>query len=158
MNIPKTRIYKSRRIYWCPIEKQDIKFARFVWNMHHPDDSVVKGDGYHIHHKDENPLNDHPDNLQKITHGTHSCAHNQNNGNGMYGRKHSKESRAKMSKAKMGNLYCLGRTASKETRQKLSASANSEGKNNGMYGKKHSKESIAKMSEARKRYYRCSMV
>lgn len=28
-----------------------------VWNKYHPDDSIISGDGYVIHHKDENSKN-----------------------------------------------------------------------------------------------------
>lgn len=82
---------------------------------------------------------------------------------GMYGKKHSEETKKKMSVASKGNTHCLGRTLSQETKQKIrekhlgkvlseetkkKISENHydiSGKNNPMYGKKHSEESKNKM-------------
>jgi hypothetical protein len=36
---------------------RDTPFAHFVWNLYHPEDRIVKYDGYIIHHKDEDILN-----------------------------------------------------------------------------------------------------
>ena len=45
--------------------KKGIPFSHFVWNLYHPNDLIVKGDGHCVHHEDENKLNDHPYNLKK---------------------------------------------------------------------------------------------
>lgn len=59
--------------------------------------------------------------------------------NGMYGKTHTPEARAKMSKANIGNKYSLGRKASEETRRKISIVASKRvGVKNHFYGKKHS--------------------
>lgn len=59
----------------------------------------------------------------------------------MYGKKHSIESRKKMSEAAMG------RNPSEETRKKNSIAKS--GEKHPMYGKKHSAETLKKMSEAK---------
>jgi hypothetical protein len=46
-----------------------------VWNETHPNDPIVEGDGYLIHHKDLNHNNDSPDNLQKVTRAEHNKIH-----------------------------------------------------------------------------------
>ncbi len=84
---------------------------------------------------------------------------------GMYGKKHSEETKKKMSASSKGNKNCLGRTLSEESKQKIrekhlgkfvseetkkKISENHHdisGKNNPMYGKKHSLETIEKMRQ-----------
>ena len=87
---------------------------------------------------------------------------------GMYGKKHSEETKKKMSYSAIGNKNCLGRVLSEESKQKISEkhlgkklseatikkiSENHHdisGKNNPMYGKKHSPETIEKLKEKAK--------
>lgn len=57
------------------------------------------------------------------------------------GRKHTKESKQRMSRAAMGNQNALGHVVSKETRLKLSKAAT---------GRKHTKEAKDKMSKSHK--------
>jgi group I intron endonuclease len=84
---------------------------------------------------------------------------------GMYGKKHSEETKKKMSASSKGNKNCLGRTLSEESKQKIrkkhlgkfvseetkkKISENHHdisGKNNPMYGKKHSPETIEKIRQ-----------
>lgn len=84
---------------------------------------------------------------------------------GMYGKKHSEETKKKMSTSSKGNTHCLGRRLSEETKQKIREKHlgkfvseetkkkisenhyNISGKNNPMYGKKHSPETIEKIRE-----------
>jgi group I intron endonuclease len=87
---------------------------------------------------------------------------------GMYGKKHTEETKKKMSESSKGNKNCLGRVLSEESKQKISEkhlgkklsektrkkiSENHHdisGKNNPMYGKKHSPETIEKLKEKAK--------
>ena len=47
--------------------------SHLVWNENHPDDPVKEGEV--VHHKDNNPTNDHPDNLEKMTRAQHMSFH-----------------------------------------------------------------------------------
>lgn len=49
------------------------KSRNAVWNEHHPDDPVKPGEI--VHHKDENKLNDSPENLEKWTETRHKSFH-----------------------------------------------------------------------------------
>lgn len=82
---------------------------------------------------------------------------------GMYGKKHSTETKMKMSESSKGNKNCsgrvlseeskekirekhLGKTLSDETKKRISKNHHDvSGKNNPMYGKKHSPETIEKI-------------
>ncbi len=84
---------------------------------------------------------------------------------GMYGKKHTDETRKKMSESSKGNQNCLGRVLSEETKLKISESNrgkivsdltkkkisenhhNVSGEKNPMYGKKHSPETIEKIRQ-----------
>lgn len=84
---------------------------------------------------------------------------------GMYGKKHTEETKKKMSDSLRGNQNCLGRILSEDTKSKISSSHkgkilsestknkisenhhNVSGEKNPMYGKKHSPETIEKMRQ-----------
>jgi len=75
--------------------------------------------------------------------------------NPMYGKKreHTKETRKKQSEANKGEKNPnWGKTASEETRKRMSESlkGKNKGKNNPMFGKSHSEKSKRKMSEKKK--------
>lgn len=131
----KSYVNCNRRIYWDKIEKRDKKFSHLVWNLYHPDDIIVKGDGHAIHHKDKNTLNDHPYNLEKLLKENHISNHQK-------GKKFSEEHINNISKSKKG------KKDSKETRKKKSEAR--KGKNNPMYGKKILEETRRKISKALK--------
>ncbi len=70
------------------------------------------------------------------------------NKNGMYGKTHSAESRAKISEGKMGCRRNIGRKASEETRKKMSEQRKLNiGEKNGFYGKHHTEETKQKIRE-----------
>lgn len=84
---------------------------------------------------------------------------------GMYGKKHTDETRKKMRESSKGNQNCLGRVLSEETKLKISESNkgkivsdltkkkisenhhNVSGEKNPMYGRKHSPETIEKIRQ-----------
>jgi len=124
----KAKIRKNRR-RWC----KDHNFSYFIWNLYHLEDKIIKGDGYCIHHKDRNPLNDNISNLEKVLTKKHSSFH-------MLGRKGSEKHRLIM----LNNTYRLGKECSSETKLEISKSH---------IGKTHSEKTKQKMSQARKRYW-----
>lgn len=87
-----------------------------------------------VHHKDNNPSNNNIQNLQVVSGLEHRRIHLTGNSN-VLGFKHSKESKLKMSKAKLGHV------TTKETRRKISE-ANK--------GQVRSEEMRKRMSESRK--------
>jgi group I intron endonuclease len=84
---------------------------------------------------------------------------------GMYGKKHTEETKKKMSDSSKGNKNCLGRVLSDETKLKISESNKGKvlsdlvrkkisenhhdvsGEKNPMYGRKHSPETIEKIRQ-----------
>jgi hypothetical protein len=99
-----------------------IAFSHFVWNLYNPNNSIKKYDGYIIHHKDGNKLNDHIYNLEKVLRSEHSTRHN-------IGKKLSYKTKEKISNNRKGK--CLG-------------------KDNHFYGKKHT-ESTKKLQSVVKK-------
>jgi hypothetical protein len=79
----------------------------------------IKG-GLVVHHKDRNPINNRPDNLEIMSCKDHRALHAKadfcGENNGMYGRKHSEKTK------KLIGERTLARTADPEFRKKLSAS------------------------------------
>lgn len=96
-------------------------------------------DGCIIHHKDGDKLNNDISNLTVMAPSEHAILHNS-------GKKHSDETKRKMSEARIGkyggeNHPRYGTPHSEETKQKISNSSN---------GRKHSDETKQKMSESQK--------
>ena len=130
--------------------------AHFVWNHYHPNNKWEKG--YHIHHKDEDTLNDWHENLDKLTSSKHSSLHHTGKmigednpmckidftgqSNPFYGKKHSEESKQKMASVK------LGRKLSDETKKKMSECH--KGEKHHFFGKHHLEETKKKISETKK--------
>ncbi|MFW9899670.1 MAG: NUMOD3 domain-containing DNA-binding protein [Candidatus Thorarchaeota archaeon] len=100
--------------------KRDIKLYHKIWNKYHPDDPIIKGDGYCIHHIDGDYSNNNINNLCKMTISKHQSFHRK------------------------------GKNSTEETKQKISKNhANSKGKNNPMYNKNHTEEAKQKISKTR---------
>ena len=66
------RIENGRRFYGSGLRV----FARLKWNTYHPEDPVFRSDGYHIDHRDDNPMNDNISNYIKRTRSDHMSRHN----------------------------------------------------------------------------------
>ena len=48
-------------------------YARLIWDKHNPNNKATKNDI--VHHRDEDTLNDEPENLNKITRAQHTIIH-----------------------------------------------------------------------------------
>lgn len=103
-----------------------------IWNYANPNDPICVNDGYVIHHKDKNPGNDNPNNLQKMLFGEHSRLHH----TGKYVRK---ETRDKLVIVAKRSSRFTGKSHSMETKEKMSA---------WQIGKRLSKETKLKISKA----------
>jgi hypothetical protein len=135
--------------------KNNEYFSHFMWNLYHPENKKLKGDGYCIHHKDKNTLNDSNQNLEKIESSEHNTIHHK-------GKIVSLETKRKMSEnhadrsgsnnsmyGKKGKDHpAFGKYRSIEVRRKMSKAKS--GSNHPMYGKHHSQETKKKMSESHK--------
>jgi len=89
------RYYKGK--YW----------ARVYWDLCNPE-SPCKN--YDIHHKNENPLDDYIENLERLTRGDHMRLHN-------IGKHHTESTKQKMSENHMG---MLGKNHTENTKKKQS--------------------------------------
>lgn len=115
-----------------------MKKSHRVWNEHNPNDKIGSG-RYEdvIHHKDENPKNNHISNLRKMSFENHIKLHNTGNSHSA-GCKRSKELRKRISK------LLTGRALSEEHKKRVSESR---------IGMKFSEEHKKKMSENMKRIW-----
>ena len=113
-------------------------------------------EGYIVHHKDENKTNNCILNLQLIRWDAHTSLHNIGNTNNL-GKKHSDESRKKMSIALKGRIHS-------ESHKKKLGKSNSKTRNvYGFYRVTHKKDSTCKQGflwvyqyyqdDKRKKYY-----
>lgn len=96
--------------------------------------------GQVVHHKDENKANDHPDNLEVLWPGAHVKLHKIGN-TYFKGRKHTEETKRKMSLAAMGNTRGAGQVWTDERRRNASEFRKTF---------RYSEESKRKMSESAK--------
>jgi len=119
-----------------------------LWNEHHPDNQIVPGDGCVIHHIDENPNNNVPKNLLKMTDREHKKHHTTGGRHHNQGKKYSPELRKKLSDAHKGQVaWNKGKKdyLSEESRYKIGAARRGKPSACGMLGKKHSEETKEKM-------------
>ena len=152
-----------------------------IWNGNNPNDPIKSGDGYVIHHINFNHDDDRPHNQMKLSITDHRklhtigkkhseitkkklSNHNKGNGNPFYNKKHTTESKKKISKNhadfKGKNHPLFGKHRSKETKQKISKANKGKligsknpmygvrvcGKDHHMFGKHHSIETRQKIS------------
>lgn len=123
-----------------------------IWNETHPNDLIIPNTGFIIHHIDENPNNNDPYNLQKMTDIEHKKLHTSNGKHPNQGKKFSDDLRKKLSIAHRGHVpWNKGKTGvySEETRKKMGLANISRPSAYGMLGKTHSEETKRKMSQAR---------
>lgn len=116
-------------------------------------------DGYVVHHKDGDKLNNCIMNLQLMKWKGHSSLHNKGVNHPLYGKHHSEESKKKMSEVRKGvNHPNYGKHHSKEVCRKISEALN--GENHPLYGKSRSEKTCRKISEAQNTtgYYRVSVL
>jgi len=122
----------------CTIDGCQKDISHYYWNLYYPDDKIVHGDGYCIHHDFEVHWWNTKDNLRKWTFSYHSIWHNEHK---------SDEWVEKLRKSKMGDKNPMyGDHPSEETIRKHSKSM--MGDKNPMFGKHLSKETKQLQSEA----------
>jgi hypothetical protein len=130
------------------VNGQSMNYAQYVWNLHNPDNLIRKGDNCVIHHKDENPLNDVIENLQKMTRADHMRLHSIGNEFAI-GMKHSNATKMRMSLDKRGEKNPMfGKHLTPEHKSKMSLALKGKCK-----GKIVSEETRRKLRLARRVYY-----
>lgn len=107
------RKYLINQNRWIRIGKHEYSLSWDTWNYYNPNNLIIKGDGYIIHHIDENTLNDKIGNLQKMKRGEHATLHltnrivsektKENLSKAGMNRYKSKEERLKTGKLSIGN-------------------------------------------------------
>lgn len=96
-------------------DMKEVRKYQKVWNKAHPDDPMPQK-GFVIHHKDGDPDNNEPDNLEKMEKRKHDRLHHIGENNVA---KRS-DVRIKMAEKAKGNKSHLGFTHTEETKIKLS--------------------------------------
>jgi len=119
--------------------------AHKAWNKYHPNDPIISGEGFVIHHIDLNNQNNSEGNLQKMTREDHTILHNKT-------RIMSDTTKAAISKANKGNKIWLGRKHSESSKKKMSESQS--GENHRLFGKTQSEETKKKMSDSAKKRWK----
>lgn len=121
----------SRRMLW--IKGKGKMLSHVVWNLYHPDDKVKAGE--HVHHKNEDTLDDEIGNYEKLSNARHAKKHYEEvkKDHGGVHPMHLPETREKASAKVKGRAY------SKERIEKAAA---------GNRGRKHTKEACLNMSLA----------
>jgi hypothetical protein len=151
----------SIKIYCGRVYINGKKLSHIIWNKHNPDNLMRSG--YVIHHKDKNKLNDDISNLELMLNGEHTKIH-------WTGKKHSEETKKKISKNSVGNrgqkfseehkkkisMANIGKKRSEEAKKKMSEShkgkpSGRKGKISPMKGKHHSEETKKKIKESNKK-------
>ena len=109
-----------------------------VWNNNHPEDKIKKGDGFVIHHINENHEDNRIENLQKMKFGDHSRLHHSGENCNFFGEDHTGT-----------NNPMYGKKHSEETKRKmLEKRTYHHGKDHAWYGKEHTQETKDKISKA----------
>lgn len=141
MLIKTLKVWKNGRNY---LNGQPL--AHIIWNYYNPNNKFRQG--FSVHHKDGDKLNDHISNLELLSFSEHAFLHKK-------GSFHKEESKKKMSENTSREKHPLyGKHHSEETKKKMSeAKKGIFGKDHprfglpgGMLGKKHTKEAKEKMS------------
>jgi hypothetical protein len=112
---------------------RDVELYHKIWNENNQENKIKFGDGFVIHHKDNNPLNNEINNLQKMTNPEHTSLHFKGEKHPFYNKKRpdmmgennpSKrlEVRKILSLKAKGNKSNLGLHHSEEAKNKMSNS------------------------------------
>lgn len=72
-----TNINRGYERIWNPFERKFKAVSHMVDDMLVRNGRLPKRNGLHVHHKDQNKLNNHPKNLERITPEEHTKLHNQ---------------------------------------------------------------------------------
>lgn len=105
---------------YCTIDGKWADISNYYWNLYNPGDKIIHGDGFVIHHKDEDHFNNSKDNLRKMTRIDHSVLH-ANNRSEEHNKKISKSLKGKMigeKNPRFGKYIKL----SEKTKEKISES------------------------------------
>ena len=130
--------------YYKITTKQEGNFEKYLHRLIYEEHYGEIPKGHIVHHKNENKLDNRIENLELMTKKEHTILHSTGNTYWL-GKKHTKETKDKISKAHMGKKYSAERIEQMRVM--------SSGKNNPMYGKHHSKETKKKISNARTKKY-----
>ena len=107
------KYFLSKDNRWVRTTGNQERLSHDVWNFFYPNDPILKGDGYIIHHKNGDSSDDRIENLQKMKFGEHTGLHNigkqyclgkQNH----LGKHHSEETKQKIRKGNLGNQNWKG--------------------------------------------------
>lgn len=109
---PNAKETVTRNYFHKGINNKITFLHRYIWEKH----NGKQPKGYEVHHVDDNPANNKIDNLILLTKAEHCKVT-------WTGKKHSDESKKKMSISMMGKTNRLGKTHSQETKLKMSITA-----------------------------------
>lgn len=130
--------------YYKITTQKEGNFEKYLHRLIYEEHYGKIPDGYVVHHKNHNKLDNDPNNLELMSRAEHTVLHSKGNKYWL-GKKHTEETKQKLSKAHTGKKY------SKERIQQMSEMFG--GKNNPMYGKHHTEETKRKIKERRTKKY-----
>lgn len=130
--------------YYKITTKKEGNFEKYLHRLIYEEHYGEIPKGHVVHHKNENKLDNRIENLELLTKGEHTLHHSKGNTYWL-GKKHTEETKQKISKAHKGKKY------SEERIQQMRKQFG--GKNNPMYGKHHNETTKQKISKANSKNY-----